>query len=268
MGCESSRVSNVAGTLVGENRSPLEAASSSSANASAASGTLKRNGRPHKRLVAVSRYEHPAVLTSEEVLKERSRFWETRIEGREDSWQTLKGVAQALIDGDVALANALLDAAEFTSPNGSLELCYDSYGEQYAVPTLCYATPSNVARSSSDASPDAAGSTAIDHGSMEADVKGRDPTEVMDESMIVNLKVRIVNSGITVAVRGWKNCRVADIHTQVARELLKRDDVDYDSPPRKMRLFYMGKEMSAGQLLSTYAVGEKHIILVHILQRT
>lgn len=76
-------------------------------------------------------------------------------------WQAIKSAAEALLANDVSLANAIVEvrcfmwfldksfifsanyyqASNITTPNGSLEVCYDERGHQYKVPQYCVANP-------------------------------------------------------------------------------------------------------------------------------
>lgn len=56
-------------------------------------------------------------------------------------WQSIRSAAEALLDGDTALANAILEATNIISPSGTLEVVYDERGHQYKVPQYCYSVP-------------------------------------------------------------------------------------------------------------------------------
>lgn len=54
---------------------------------------------------------------------------------------TLRSVSEALIDQDLALANAILEASSLLTPQGNLEVVYDERGRVYKVPRYCFAIP-------------------------------------------------------------------------------------------------------------------------------
>jgi hypothetical protein len=49
-----------------------------------------------------------------------------------------------MLQGNIELANTLLDAADIRVPNADLSVCYDSLGQLYQVPRYAYTTPTNV----------------------------------------------------------------------------------------------------------------------------
>ena len=55
------------------------------------------------------------------------------MEGNAIIWQTLKSAAENILDGDVDLANAILEASSVSTPHGSLYRCYDELGALYSV---------------------------------------------------------------------------------------------------------------------------------------
>lgn len=56
-------------------------------------------------------------------------------------WQTIRSACEALLEEDVGLANAILDAASLITPNGTMEIVYDERGQQYKVPQYAYTRP-------------------------------------------------------------------------------------------------------------------------------
>ncbi|CAN0048233.1 unnamed protein product, partial [Heterosigma akashiwo] len=49
-----------------------------------------------------------------------------------------RGAAEALLTGDEPLANSLLEAAQLTTPGGSLLSSYDGLGREYVVPKWAF----------------------------------------------------------------------------------------------------------------------------------
>jgi len=73
--------------------------------------------------------------------KMRQEFWETRIEGRQVMWETLKAVAET---GDDELRNSIVQSAGITVPNGDLTECYDELGYKYELPNYILTDPTNL----------------------------------------------------------------------------------------------------------------------------
>lgn len=59
-------------------------------------------------------------LTKGQLKSKRDEFWETApaFEGRKEIWDALRGAAQELENGEHALAQAIVDGANITCPNG------------------------------------------------------------------------------------------------------------------------------------------------------
>ena len=248
MGCEASRSSEVSPV----NNAPAQLASSRYSSQQSAP-----KSRPHKPVGKVrKKWKWPeGAITESKIAAKREEFWESRTEGREETWQNLRGVANAMCGEDYELANALLQAAEITCPDGTLGLCYDGQGREYSVPKICYSKPSNIS----------AESKGCEEKTPSPRLEGeelKDPTLQMDEKVVIHLKIRITNEDITVPVRAWKNCDVRDAERQLSRKLLQMDGFAYDSEP--VCLFYMGKKLIRSEKLSVYGVKENHILLGHV----
>jgi hypothetical protein len=56
-------------------------------------------------------------------------------------WAAIRSAAEALLADDLALASAILEASNISTPNGTLELAYDELGHQYKIPIFCLVNP-------------------------------------------------------------------------------------------------------------------------------
>ncbi len=56
-----------------------------------------------------------ATYCQRELEHQRTTFWETRVEGNAVSWQNIRIAAEALINKDVVLANAILEVKQCSS---------------------------------------------------------------------------------------------------------------------------------------------------------
>jgi hypothetical protein len=65
-------------------------------------------------------------------------------------WQALKTCVEACHQGDLQLANAILEASNLSTPSGSLEVCYDERGYEYTIPNYCRLSPNELTASSSN----------------------------------------------------------------------------------------------------------------------
>jgi hypothetical protein len=91
-------------------------------------------------------------LTEAQLQQKRDEFWDTApaFEGRSEIWDALKASAQALDSGDHQLAQAILDGAGISLPNGTLMDCYDELGNRYQLPVYVLSAPINLLREGSE----------------------------------------------------------------------------------------------------------------------
>ena len=93
------------------------------------------------------------IWTRKDLDKERVEFFETRVTGQEEVWQTLRQVLEILwnggdegdTDGGLATAQTILDAVGITLPSGDLaDKVYDNLGALYPLPEYIVADPPNM----------------------------------------------------------------------------------------------------------------------------
>lgn len=82
----------------------------------------------------------------------RDEFWDTApaFEGRKEIWDALKAAAYAAESNDYPLAQAIIDGANISLPNGTLLDCYDELGNRYQLPIYCVSAPINLIEECSD----------------------------------------------------------------------------------------------------------------------
>lgn len=78
----------------------------------------------------------------------RDEFWDTApaFDGRKEIWDALRAGATAAEAQDYQLAQAILDGANISVPNGFLTECYDELGTRYQVPIYCLSYPINIVK--------------------------------------------------------------------------------------------------------------------------
>lgn len=86
------------------------------------------------------------AITRGALVSKRDEFWETApsYEGRKEIWDALKTAADAIENGDFALAQIIIETAAIKVPNGTLSETYDELGNKYQVPLYCLAPPENL----------------------------------------------------------------------------------------------------------------------------
>jgi len=95
-----------------------------------------RLSRPVKLPTAPAATSNP--VSSEELATIRCEFWGTQVEGDEIVWVSIRAACESILSADEGFANAILEAANITTPNGDLSICYDERGHMYKVPLYCY----------------------------------------------------------------------------------------------------------------------------------
>ncbi|XP_042872854.1 ubiquitin domain-containing protein 2-like isoform X1 [Penaeus indicus] len=98
------------------------------------------------------RWKSDMPLTEGQVRSKRDEFWDTApaFEGRREIWDALKAAAGAIENQDYDLAQAIIDGASITLPNGTLTDCYDELGTRYQLPVYCLSYPLNILQRSPD----------------------------------------------------------------------------------------------------------------------
>lgn len=86
-----------------------------------------------------------APLSVSGLAMKRQTFWESApTSGRRVVWENLKVVAEAMLQGDLGLANSVLEAADLRVPHGDLSVVFDALGQLYQLPRYVYSTPTNL----------------------------------------------------------------------------------------------------------------------------
>lgn len=94
-----------------------------------------------RKITSVKPYRHGSPITQADLETRRNVFWGTQVQGNADMWNALRTASNALLNQDYNLANAILEASNISTPNASLEICYDERGFEYKVPIFCYSKP-------------------------------------------------------------------------------------------------------------------------------
>lgn len=94
------------------------------------------------------RWKSDVPLTEGQLRSKRDEFWDTApaFDGRKEIWDALRAAAVASESLDFELAQAILDGANISVPNGFLTECYDELGTRYQVPVYCLSYPINIVK--------------------------------------------------------------------------------------------------------------------------
>lgn len=198
--------------------------------------------------------------TRRELNQERAEFFDTRVTGRPEVWQTIHAALQVLWDptaedsnndGLDGLGNAqsILSAAEISLPTGDLvNGVYDSLGNYYQLPPWIVADPANISESEGIVAKDLDVSNARDKtisghdgcgnkpGMRDSDgMRGESGKGVLDEREQVNVRARLSESGrdvqITVRRGDTVHTVIRDITTATAVRAHAHNTIS-TSPPR------------------------------------
>lgn len=111
-------------------------------------GNTRKN---HLLCHEVIRWKSDVPLTEGQLRSKRDEFWDTApaFDGRKEIWDALRAGATAAEAQDYQLAQAILDGANISVPNGFLTECYDELGTRYQVPIYCLSYPINIVKEDS-----------------------------------------------------------------------------------------------------------------------
>ena len=126
--------------------------------------------------------------------RERAEFFETRVTGHTEIWDTLKIVVGLVQDGDIPTAQSILDAAAITLPTGDLKNgAYDEAGNFYQFPEHIVSDPTNIIldQTGDDVKGEASVDTADDE-ELERKREEKGKSVVKD---VVNVKARLSDRG-------------------------------------------------------------------------
>jgi hypothetical protein len=84
-------------------------------------------------------------VTEGRLAQMREEYWDTaRVEGNTMIWEALKVAAEAMLEGNYALAQTILEASDIRTPSGTIEQAWDATGRLYQVPRYAFSNPSNI----------------------------------------------------------------------------------------------------------------------------
>ena len=98
------------------------------------------------------KWKSDVPLTDGQLRSKRDEFWDTApaFEGRKEIWDALRAASKAAESNDYDLAQAIVDGACITLPNGSLTDAYDELGNRYQLPIYCISAPVNLIETNSN----------------------------------------------------------------------------------------------------------------------
>ena len=180
-------------------------------------------------------------LTEGQLRSKRDEYWDTApaFEGKKEIWDALRAAALASESNNFEHAQAILDGANISVPNGFLTECYDELGTCYQVPVYCLSYPINIVEEDSR---DLSGENIedIDNGD-ECTLKLRLSTSCTDVKLLIN-------SNKTVGMAKKKLC-----------QQLKNSDINLE--PSGQRWYFGGR-----LLVDKMKINEIHIQPGYVIQ--
>ena len=198
--------------------------------------------------------------------------------GREEIWASLKLVVGLLVEGDIATAQGILDAAAITVPTGDLfNGAYDEVGNLYQIPEHIINDPDNVVIDAQDElTKGGDNEEATDEDEIERRREEKGKAVIKSEDML-KVKARLSDRGgpdITVTVgkdqsvrvlirRIQEEANVKTAHCSVAGASLTRIQIPGKG---KIKIAYLGKIFKEGETLQAQGWREGHVINALVFQ--
>ncbi|GKT99169.1 hypothetical protein FLAG1_06822 [Fusarium langsethiae] len=237
----------------------------------------RRNDRPLDQHIdkPLRRHEWTSrdrTWTKSELAKERAAFFDTRVTGRPEIWQTIHAALQVLWDpvsqdaqddgsNGLATAQMILSAAEISLPTGDLANgVYDVFGNYYQLSEWAVSDPQNVRE---DQETGAKGDistvgddTAADEELSDDELDGKKQEkgkEVNEVQKVVKLRARLSENGQDI------NVNISELET--VRSIAKKIALEADlASTKKIRIAYMGKILKDNLSLSAQNWRTGHVV--------
>ncbi|CAJ0540097.1 Ff.00g073800.m01.CDS01 [Fusarium sp. VM40] len=210
--------------------------------------------------------------TRSELAKERAAFFDTRVTGRPEIWQTIHAALQVLWDptsqdaqddgsDGLATAQMILSAAEISLPTGNLANgVYDAFGNYYQLPEWAVSDPQNVQEDRVEGAkgdiPNTGDDTAADEELSDDEIEGKKQEkgkEVDEAQELVKLRARLSETG--------QDIKVSISESETARSVAKKIASEAGLPStKKIRIAYMGKILKDNSSLTSQNWHTGHVV--------
>jgi hypothetical protein len=195
-------------------------------------------------------FRHGAPITQGDLNNMRTEFWTSRVDGNHQMWQTLRSACDALLEEDLGLANAILDAASLITPNGTLEIVYDERGHQYKLPPYVYSKPmewtGNIPLDSSNNTTHTLPIDSCKSGTQSH--QGGSGSNAMITApapggVPLKLRIRINPGDYTINITLDSNCSIAHLKHYLADHGAAENAALQGITVPRQRIIYMGKQL-------------------------
>ncbi|KAH7160085.1 hypothetical protein B0J13DRAFT_120796 [Dactylonectria estremocensis] len=215
------------------------------------------------------------------IATERAAFFDTRVTGRSEVWQTIHAALQVLWDpvgqdahddgsSGLATAQMILSAAEISLPTGNLvNGVYDTLGNYYQLPEWVVSDPQNLVEEP-DVSAKGDASTACDDTTAEDDMTDDDDEidgrkrekgkEVIDVREMVPLRARLSENGQDINLSIGESEMVKNVARKIAQEAAL-------ASTKRIRIAYMGKMLKENSTLGAQGWQTGHVVNALVFNR-
>eukprot|EP01038_Epipyxis_sp_PR26KG_P015924 gene15924-21604_t len=225
------------------------------------SGSNNRVSRP---VIRTRNYQHGSTITQTELNNSRLEFWQTRTDGNAVMWQAIRTAAEAILDNDLGLANAILEASNISTPGGTLEVSYDERGHQYKVPNYCIANPIELA-GVGPALTDNNLPTATTVNDPKKLTKGNSSTKAkVVEAVPIQVKIRINPGDYNLLVQAETTYSILDLKHSIVEQSLQSTAQLPALAEERQRIIFMGRELQNAQIIGELGLDESKVIQVFL----
>lgn len=193
---------------------------------------------------AFPQWQPSTPLSQAEIDAMRNEYWHTRVTGAAEIWTTLRAAAEAVLNDDIELANAILEANVVQMDGGSLSLCYDERGNQYAVPEYCFVQPKAVAASSSKA--------------------GQSTSASQSGGKEIQVKIRLYPGEKNFTLTISDGLLVSNLKQAIADEATAQGGITVEVSAANQRLLYMGRELKDNQVIAVASIEPDKIVQAYV----
>ncbi|ESZ94579.1 hypothetical protein SBOR_4990 [Sclerotinia borealis F-4128] len=214
------------------------------------------------------------IWTRRELDRARTEYFDTRVTGRPEIWQAIRASLEVMWkggeigegDGGLGTAQTILNAAEVTLPDGDMAIggCYDSSGAHYSVPEHIVSDPANIL---DDAMAQATGKS-DDEGDLAEEIEGvgeevsrmRETKGKAKAKEMIAVKARFqygFNGDVVFKV--GKN----DLVRSLVKTITEKLEI---SPPKHVKINYMGKLLKDNASLPAQGWVEGHVVHAWVLE--
>ena len=218
------------------------------------------------RIAGEYKLEGPGPHSASALRERRADFWSSRegAGGSPAAWSSLKLASEALLAGDVALAETVLEALDFRPARGDLSLVYAPGGSAYEVPPFAWREPANVVSDAEAARRASAARRPHSGPALPLDVTLRLSASATSREQDVRLALRSDMTGDAVAAALSKQLAsgLADQSPDPSSPRVNRWSEAGGCAPARLRLLFRGRTFAQDACLQELGVKSGDIMQV------